>query len=425
MRVSIKLKLGAAFAAVIVLAGASGWIGVSKLASINDGMKGMLNGPVARGKIAQDLELAFINGQRKEKNIVLLQDAAQIKQLEDGLQQDRKDVLNHLEKLNKDADAETRARLLTIRDTVSKFFAVQDKVVALGRHDTNQEAWRLSETEEQAVLDEMAATMRQIRDHLTVQPRSPAIISATADVNDVLFNLQQIKMEERNSFMELTDAGTAAILQRANKALETVTAQGEALRKLTDGQDRALVDQFFQSLEKWRPIYKRVGDLSSENSKPAASQLSSGDGKKLADELQGEVGELSQIISEEMRKEVAGAQDAYDSARQTLIGAILAALLIAAAAGTWLALGISRGLRSAVRLADAVASGDLSQEVSASSDDEIKDLIAALNRMTGNLRETAKVADAIAQGNLTVEAKPLSDKDTLGLALKGMVEKLR
>ena len=66
-----------------------------------------------------------------------------------------------------------------------------------------------------------------------------------------------------------------------------------------------------------------------------------------------------------------------------------------------------------------------SQQVSASSDDEIKDLIDALNRMTANLRATAKVADAIAGGDLTVEAKPLSDKDTLGLALKRMVEKLR
>ncbi len=285
MRATIKLKLGAAFAGVILLSGAAGWIGVSKLASLNDGMQGMLAGPVTRGKVAQDLELAFLDGMRKEKNIVMLQDAAAIKQLEDGIQQNRKDVFNALEKLNKDADAETRTRLLAIRDTLTKFFAAQDKIVSLGRHDTNQEAWHLSETEAQAVFEEMTGAMRQLRDRLTAQQRTPAVISATAAVNELLFNLQQIKIEERNSFMELTDEGTAAILQRAQKAVDAVNAQGEALRKLTEGQERALVDQFFQSLEKWRGIYKRVADLSSQNSKPAAAALSSGEGRKLADEL--------------------------------------------------------------------------------------------------------------------------------------------
>lgn len=45
--------------------------------------------------------------------------------------------------------------------------------------------------------------------------------------------------------------------------------------------------------------------------------------------------------------------------------------------------------------------------------------------MTGNLRVTAALADEIARGDLTVQPKPLSDKDTLGLSLQSMVERLR
>ena len=119
------------------------------------------------------------------------------------------------------------------------------------------------------------------------------------------------------------------------------------------------MDQFFQSLEKWRPIYKKVADLSSENSKSNAAQLSSVDNKKLADELQGALTELNRINSEEMKKVVAGAQASYDSAQQTLFVAVLASILIGLAAASWLALGISGGLRRAVGLADAVAKGDL------------------------------------------------------------------
>ena len=45
--------------------------------------------------------------------------------------------------------------------------------------------------------------------------------------------------------------------------------------------------------------------------------------------------------------------------------------------------------------------------------------------MRANLRITAGLADQIADGNLTVQPKPMSDKDTLGIALERMVERLR
>jgi len=72
-----------------------------------------------------------------------------------------------------------------------------------------------------------------------------------------------------------------------------------------------------------------------------------------------------------------------------------------------------------------VAPVSLKQNVQASGNDEIKDLIDSLNRMTANLRVTAEMAEAIAHGDLSVDPKPLSEKDTLGLALQEMTRKLR
>src|SRR5699024_8430474 len=71
------------------------------------------------------------------------------------------------------------------------------------------------------------------------------------------------------------------------------------------------------------------------------------------------------------------------------------------------------------------AIGDLSQKIDQTSDDEVGDLIRSLNAMTANLNATAAVANEIANGNLLVEAKKMSDRDTLGIALERMVEKLR
>ena len=92
----------------------------------------------------------------------------------------------------------------------------------------------------------------------------------------------------------------------------------------------------------------------------------------------------------------------------------------------WIALGIStRGMARATDLAQAVAIGDLGQEVTVSSNDEIKDMVDALNQMTRSLRATASVADAIAGGDFTNDPKRLSDKDTLGISLERMTANLR
>ncbi len=107
-------------------------------------------------------------------------------------------------------------------------------------------------------------------------------------------------------------------------------------------------------------------------------------------------------------------------------GAATAVFLIIAGAIAALLFGLVRPLN---RLKESVLKlGTGNYEVNlglGTRSGELGDMANALQTMTANLRETAKVADAIAQGDLTAEPKPLSDQDTLGLALKGMVEKLR
>jgi methyl-accepting chemotaxis protein len=130
---------------------------------------------------------------------------------------------------------------------------------------------------------------------------------------------------------------------------------------------------------------------------------------------------LKKIMSDQSAEAAADAS----RAKMILISIIMASLLVAVGSAVWIAINVSRGLSRAVGLANAVAIGDLSQKIDVSSDDEVADLVKALNVMTVNLNATAGIANEIANGNLTVEAKPLSDKDTLGLALERMVGKLR
>jgi methyl-accepting chemotaxis protein len=137
------------------------------------------------------------------------------------------------------------------------------------------------------------------------------------------------------------------------------------------------------------------------------------------------VEELVAYNTEQLNAADEAGNQTFTTARNFLIAVIIGSLLLAGAAAAWIAISISKGLGKIAGLASAVALGDLDQRVVVTTNDEIKDLVETVNRMTENLRATAALADKVADGDLTVEAKPLSDKDTLGIALQRMIERLR
>ncbi len=131
------------------------------------------------------------------------------------------------------------------------------------------------------------------------------------------------------------------------------------------------------------------------------------------------------VLTDASRKATLAAIEEAAFAKSLLVTVLLAATVLGVAAALYMAHTLSQGLQQAVRLADAVAVGDLSQTVAVKSQDELGDLTKALNAMTVNLSATAQIADSIAAGDLTVEARRHSDKDKLGIALENMVAKLR
>jgi methyl-accepting chemotaxis protein len=296
MRITIKTKLGLAFAMVIALSGATAGLGISNLSSLNMTMESVLAGPVEHIQMAQQLNMDLMLAVRAEKNLILAEGNVEEKASFDAeLVKQREIFGTALEKLDAVATVEGRVRLAALRSTRLQWIEINDK----------------------------------IRD-----------------------------------------------LMRNNRVPEAIA--------LSIGQGRQL-----------------VADL----------------GKQIASYLDLQHQFLAQA------KDSASHQ--YENTRLLLLSTMLGALLAGAGAAIWIALAISRGLGRAISVADAVALGDLGQEVFVNSNDEIKDLVDALGRMTANLRATTKVADAIADGDLTTEAKRLSDKDTLGIALERMLDKLR
>jgi len=229
---------------------------------------------------------------------------------------------------------------------------------------------------------------------------------------------------EKNAILAQSDAEHEQFRLDLLKNREAVAKSKDDIYAAASESGKKLMESFNVAFAKLNAYQDETVALA-KGDKPKALDRSMHDGRKVvADALDAADGYIKNV-KKNMAEQAEQAKQDGARAELILMSLVIASLLIAVVAATWIALNISRALAQAVGLADAVAIGDLSHKIDSSSNDEIGDLIKSLNAMTVNLNATAALANQIAQGDLTVEAKPLSDKDTLGLALERMVEKLR
>ncbi|WP_339347355.1 methyl-accepting chemotaxis protein [uncultured Sphingomonas sp.] len=232
-----------------------------------------------------------------------------------------------------------------------------------------------------------------------------------ADQQSLALNTDQPTMK---MYYDKVVAGESELTKRVNEGLSVASEEGKPLWEAIRSDWSEL-----------KPTFERVRDLGYANRNDEAARLSNEVQAPIMKRLAGNIAKLSDFQRSAMKKADEETNDLYSESRNIMLMTGLVAVLVAIAGAVWISFIVSRGLKTASVAIEAVAIGDLEQDVKVTTNDEIKDLVDAVNRMTANLRQTAQLADTIASGDLTVDHQPLSDKDILGHALVSMVDRLR
>lgn len=220
-------------------------------------------------------------------------------------------------------------------------------------------------------------------------------------------------------------ARMAAVEKDIAATLDTIKNERTSYEALiSSNEERALYNQFAGKFDNYLRDGERMLSLSRANQNEAAAQtmLSS---KPLYDDMSADLLKLVNLNVDGGKAASVEGDKVFAESRALFIALVVAGLVIGVIAALWISRTVTLGLRKVSTAIEAVAIGDLDQDIKVTTNDEIKDLVDTVNRMTDNLKATAAMADEIAQGDLTVQPKPLSDKDTLGLSLQSMVERLR
>jgi len=107
---------------------------------------------------------------------------------------------------------------------------------------------------------------------------------------------------------------------------------------------------------------------------------------------------------------------------------IIALLLVAAVACVLIAWKITASIMTPIRqvtnAAETISTGDLDVHIEYAVNDEIGRLTASFQKLAEATRNQVAVAEALADGDLTMEVTSRSEKDAMNIALKKMVENL-
>jgi methyl-accepting chemotaxis protein len=247
----------------------------------------------------------------------------------------------------------------------------------------------------------------------------------SSDLSDaVLYSVR----DEKNAIINTDPSKIGEYVQGVLQRRAVIDGLVKALGMETNPSIKAKVEQFQSQLPGWRTMQDSVLKLATENtdeSNKRAGDISMGDGAKVTESLLQSLGALNGEIATDLKQTDESTNEQYAFSRDSLFAGIATLIVLSAAVAIWIAMSINSGLKKIKSVADAVAIGDLNQDIEIKTNDEIRDVVDSVKVMTSNLRNTAQIADQIANGNLTVTPTPLSDKDILGQSLQLMVERLR
>jgi methyl-accepting chemotaxis protein len=424
MRIPIKAQLAGALAIPIILVAVVALLGLERLAALNATADNIVQVRIASRNLLDIVRIEANRITRIERDTIIADTHEEMNKFIAERKAEQAEMDEKLRQLPPLLDEQGRTKLAAFVAAWRKYSETVDQTTKLTLENTTVEAREISShgarRAADAVVEAASAIVR------LAEPAAPAVspqvaLAAQKVVTDVL----AIHRADKNIILDASEASVAAQTKSIDGYAEDARQQIDELRRQLVGENARLVETLAANFRNFLTVSAQGRAIAAINGNDKAFKLASGDGKSAFVAAIGSWTDLSDYIAAGIEAAVAAAHQDYAAAKTIMATILVVSVLLAVVIGGWIIRGILGNLRRATDLADAVAQGDLSTQVSATGNDELADLIATLKIMVDNLRATAAVADEIARGNLAVQTSRRSDKDVLGIALETMVNRLR
>ncbi|MDR0209176.1 MAG: methyl-accepting chemotaxis protein [Pseudomonas putida] len=192
----------------------------------------------------------------------------------------------------------------------------------------------------------------------------------------------------------------------------------DAYRALVEGpQEQAAFDRYNQLLGQYRQLEARMRSLSQANRVEELQSLINRELFENAEQINQAMAELVRINTEQTRATNATAASQYDAAFTLVIGLLVTATVLTLLCAFLLTRSIVKPIDEALKAAEQVADGDLTQVIRAEGSDEAARLLRAMARMQDKLRDTLQLiaGSATQLASAAEELNCVTDESARGL----------
>jgi methyl-accepting chemotaxis protein len=390
VRLTIKTKLAAVFTVVVALSGVSMFLAIQSLGKLNDSLGTIVDVRAANTMTMGEMQTSLESVGSRLRAMIITEDPAVMEDYVGKINEDLGEIAVGSERLDANvADPAVRELFAQFKDKIAAYAAIIPDVMALTQQNSDVNALAISRSDGSAALGVVEETMTALQKALAVRANAgePGAFAAYQATATAYMTMTDIFRQQRNILLasgdpELQDkwhadylSGIAAITEGMPALQRAIPAADVALFNAA----KAAYDNLVVAMDKAVNVSTTKSDYNAGIRADEAAVA-----RREADALLMQMIDRNKMLLDEADNE---ADALYNSSMMLLIGLLVGSALIAAMAATWIVMSISKALGSAVRLANDVADGNLSATASVKGDDEVGDLIKALNAMTQKLRE--------------------------------------
>ncbi|MDH1658598.1 methyl-accepting chemotaxis protein [Pseudomonas mosselii] len=187
-------------------------------------------------------------------------------------------------------------------------------------------------------------------------------------------------------------------------------------------EERTLFDRYQVLERQYMTLQGQVVQLATDGHVQAAAALVNGEMNQLADQMTTTLNELIELNNHQANSATDLAEAVYNGAKVWVGVLLVIALSLTVVLALALTRSIVRPLGQSLKVAETVATGDLTPQITVQGDDEPARLLAALKSMQQSLRETiGRISDSASQlASASEELSAVTEDATRGLQQQSM-----
>jgi methyl-accepting chemotaxis protein len=230
-------------------------------------------------------------------------------------------------------------------------------------------------------------------------PSVEVIGDMEADVSLARVALFKLMMIENPVAVGAVEAEMKQVVVRLDKH------RADYLKMVDSPEEKKLYEQFEGQIKAALALNPSLLQAMREMRTDDAKQWGTGQAAKLYADATATLELLSELNSKGAAKASADAEAVYVHGRAVLLGSLLVMIGIGLSIGWYMSRNLTQAASAAVKAAESIAAGDLTQPIHATSQDEMGQLLDALGRMQAKLRETVSGVRLNAENVATASAE--------------------